>query len=71
MSHDNILLALNFALSTVVGTGIVALVQHFTGDGPVDWLYAGAVGLALGLGNSWRLYRRWRQADSQAPVSKH
>ena len=70
MSRDKILLLLNFLASFVVGALVIAAVQRFSGEGQVDWTYALLLGVALGLGNSWRLYRRWRRSDSQASVSK-
>ena len=70
MSRDKILLLLNFLASFVVGALVIAAVQRFSGEGQVDWTYALLLGAALGLGNSWRLYRRWRRSDSQASVSK-
>ena len=63
MSRDKVLLLLNFIASAVVGAGIIALVQHFSGDGSVDWTYALVLGIALGLGNCWRLYWRWRRPN--------
>ena len=71
MRRDIVLLLLNFLASFLVGTGIIALVQHFSGEGTVEWTYALLMGIALGLGNSWRLYWRWRHDRSQPSVSKH
>ena len=71
MARDKVLLLLNFVFSFLVGTGVIALVEHLTGEGPIDWTYALILGFALGLGNSWRLYWRWRRGDLQPPVSKH
>ena len=71
MARDKVLLLLNFLASFVVGTGVIVLVQRFSSEGTIDWGYALILGIALGLGNSWRLYQRWRRGDSQAPVSKH
>ncbi len=71
MSRDKVLLLMNFFASVLVGTGVIVVVQRFSGEGIIDWGYAFILGIALGLGNSWRLYGRWRRSDSQPPVSKH
>ncbi len=70
MSRDKVLLLLNFLASFLVGTGVMALVQRFSGEGTIDWTVALILGIALGLGNSWRLWARWRRGESQPPVSK-